>query len=70
MGKVGRFVTKRILFLNLRGALTKDMQAVMWALKVPNFWVTAGAQHLRIPTIPLTPRALKVPNTNFAALRN
>ena len=29
MGKVGRFVTKRILFLNLRG----DMQAVMWALK-------------------------------------
>ena len=48
MGKVGRFVTKRILFLNQGG----DMQAVMWALKVPNFWVTAGAQHLRIPTIP------------------
>src|SRR5574344_471614 len=33
MGKVGRFVTKRILFLNLRGALTKDMQAVVRALK-------------------------------------
>ena len=51
MGKVGRFVTKRILFLNLRG----DMQAVVRALKVPNFWVTAGAQHLRIPTIPPLP---------------
>ena len=29
MGNVGRFVTKRILFLNMGG----DMQAVMWALK-------------------------------------
>src|SRR5574344_1041140 len=62
MGKVGRFVTKRILFLNLRGALTKDMQAVMWALKVPNFWVTAGAQHLRIPTIPSPPGAESAPH--------
>jgi len=41
---------------------TQTAKTVFRALKVPNFRVTAGAQHLRTSSPPLL-RALKVPTT-------